>query len=531
MKFGNEALHPHGRAEHAPAIPDEPDHDPAPRSLLEAFHNEGMSPEVLRSDSETPSEEDYDKNIRPFSTGDGLRQRIKRSTVEEQPHMILGSDSGVHIIPEDDKKQQYSSEKSPKGAGECNSSASQKDNKFRNFIFTRQFSAFDRNNIMAANSPFHGFYTLFWMGVAIFVLKISAENWRAYGDLFGAKDIIRTMFSRDVIVLLLSDGIMCGLTGVTWLIQKLTARSFVSWNRLGWILQHNAQAWQTSFIACVVGWTMVREWPWTHTVYFVLHGIVMLMKQHSYAFYNGYLSTVYERRLILSTKLEELESLVEQVDSETFDYSTPRIQNTAIAEPAPDDKNFRMDDIDRIFKIIASGDSVHVEEAHAFERVLRREIGALSEELKGTASDSSKAYPANLGFVDHYKWIPLPVVVYELEYPRSTSISWYYVAEKLVAMVGVLFVMVQISQYSIYVNANDRSHSDRDDQAERARQQFTFKVKGISMDSEQPDFPIYDGIPTKLVWYLIWEIILNILAEITFFADRRFYDAWWNSGK
>jgi sterol O-acyltransferase len=34
-----------------------------------------------------------------------------------------------------------------------------------------------------------------------------------------------------------------------------------------------------------------------------------------------------------------------------------------------------------------------------------------------------------------------------------------------------------------------------------------------------------------LVWYLIWETILNILAELTYFADRSFYDAWWNSGK
>ena len=31
-------------------------------------------------------------------------------------------------------------------------------------------------------------------------------------------------------------------------------------------------------------------------------------------------------------------------------------------------------------------------------------------------------------------------------------------------------------------------------------------------------------------WYLIWESVLNILAELTYFADRSFYDTWWNSG-
>lgn len=33
------------------------------------------------------------------------------------------------------------------------------------------------------------------------------------------------------------------------------------------------------------------------------------------------------------------------------------------------------------------------------------------------------------------------------------------------------------------------------------------------------------------MWYLIWETILNILAELTYFADRSFYGPWWNSGK
>lgn len=30
-------------------------------------------------------------------------------------------------------------------------------------------------------------------------------------------------------------------------------------------------------------------------------------------------------------------------------------------------------------------------------------------------------------------------------------------------------------------------------------------------------------------WYVIWEAILNLLAEVTYFADRGFYADWWNS--
>jgi len=32
-----------------------------------------------------------------------------------------------------------------------------------------------------------------------------------------------------------------------------------------------------------------------------------------------------------------------------------------------------------------------------------------------------------------------------------------------------------------------------------------------------------------LSWYVIWECCLNVLAELTHFADRGFYGDWWNS--
>ena len=41
------------------------------------------------------------------------------------------------------------------------------------------------------------------------------------------------------------------------------------------------------------------------------------------------------------------------------------------------------------------------------------------------------------------------------------------------------------------------------------------------------------AIPNLLVWlcmfYSLFHCWLNILAEVTFFGDRLFYKAWWNS--
>lgn len=218
------------------------------------------------------------------------------------------------------------------------------------------------------------------------------------------------------------------------------------------------QGWQTTFIAGVVGWTMVREWPWTHTVFFVLHGLVMVMKQHSYAFYNGYLSTVYIKRKFVLAKLKQLERLDPTNGPSPTEPAAASISTSHLKEkPSVEERRHSMlksseaqkTDIDRIARAVASRQPLDDEQLHVFGRIMRWEVDALTDELKGTAAESSKAYPANLGFIEHYKWIPLPTVVYELEYPRTETVSWAYVVEKLVAMVGVIFVMIQVSQHSI----------------------------------------------------------------------------------
>lgn len=258
-----------------------------------------------------------------------------------------------------------------------------------------------------------------------------------------------------VLVLLVSDGLMCALTGMTWLIQVLTYRGLMDWNRGGWIVQHT---WQTIFIGSVVGWTLIRDWPWTHTVFFVMHGLVMLMKQHSYAFYNGHLSVAHKHRRFVLSKLRQLESVeVTRGPAETGPSVSTISTSHLGAIPSAEERRLSISnadestkpDIERIAKAVASREPLSDEQVHVFERIMKWEVAALNDELKGTASDVSRAYPNNLSLLQHYKWIPLPTVVYEIEYPNSDSISWSYVSEKLVALVGVIFVMIQVSEYAI----------------------------------------------------------------------------------
>lgn len=76
------------------------------------------------------------------------------------------------------------------------------------------------------------------VGVALLLIRISADNWRLYGNVFGGNEIVRLMLSRDVVVLGLTDGVMCASTVVCLVLQKLIAQGYLNWDRAGWILQN-----------------------------------------------------------------------------------------------------------------------------------------------------------------------------------------------------------------------------------------------------------------------------------------------------
>ncbi|KAJ0167953.1 Sterol O-acyltransferase 2, partial [Colletotrichum tanaceti] len=448
-----------------------------PHSLRDALRTASGGRTTGAAPSESPSEEDYDDPklsarrrkvqapVRPGASP--LKAASKRdrklsldgSTLSEtssvdEPLRDGGGRLKTYVLSPDDRelrdviKRGLEREKDPKRP--------RRAGKFSDLVFTRQFSTFDRQNQQTANSPFYGFYTLFWLAVAFFVLKIGAANWKATGSPLGTNEIMKTMFRQDVVVLLASDGVMCALTGVSWLLQRLIISGHVDWDRSGWIIQN---IWQSIFIGGVVGLTLIRDWPWTHTVFFVLHGIVMLMKQHSYAFYNGYLSSAYKKRNSLLLKLKKLEHIAPIEFPSATSPSASAISLSHLANPpsATDMEERRQTvvthvrgseetDLDRISHAIESGDPLDADQIRVFERIIQWEIDGLTDELRGKATTVAQAYPHNLSLTNHYEYIALPTVVYELEYPRSESIDWYYVAEKTVAMFGIIFVMIMVSQ-------------------------------------------------------------------------------------
>ena len=251
-------------------------------------------------------------------------------------------------------------------------------------------------------------------------------------------------------------------------------------------------------------------------------------------------SQVYRRRRILEQKLEQLDSM-DPVLSHSADSSP--VQNHSASATAVDpaiastgnSRNRRPSlgskattnlaaeesEISSIASAIDSGEALDEHQMHAFGRVMRAEIRSLTEELNGKCTDGANAYPKSLTLANWADWLCLPTLVYELEYPRQEKINWWYVGEKTAATFGIIWCMLVISQAYIYPSVTEtlRMKEEGMSLAERCRE-FPFILSDML-------FPLL--LEQLLSWYVIWECCLNVIAEVTRFADRGFYGDWWNS--
>ncbi|KAI9676503.1 MAG: acyl-CoA/sterol acyltransferase [Caeruleum heppii] len=407
-----------------------------------------------------------------------------------------------------------------------------KPSRFSDLVFTRRFTAFDRHN-PSSSSPFHGFFTLFWLGTGLLIVKIAAQNWKTYGNIFGTNQILSLMFSKDIIVLGLTDGVMCAATAFGLLLQKAILKDWLNWNKHGWIIQH---IWQTFFIGAILMWARYRDWPWSHEIFVVLHCLCFLMKQHSYAFYNGYLSELYKRRQKLQKILKRLNNIEPTRSTPNSPTASPssavRLQPDATHEAthhrrrsanlmSSSDLSSERTQVSNVAAAIESGAPLDADQMDVFSRIIKREIVELTEELQGKSSAVKNSYPNNLTWTNWADYTVLPTLVYELEYPRQEHINWAYVAEKTGATFGCLGVMIVVSQAFIYPSVIKT---------------VRMREAGMSLPERLQEFPwilsdmLFPFMLELLMsWYVIWECILNVLAELTRFADRGFYGDWWNS--
>ncbi|KAN0063718.1 Sterol O-acyltransferase 2 (Sterol-ester synthase 2) [Thecaphora frezii] len=147
-----------------------------------------------------------------------------------------------------------------------------------------------------------------------------------------------------------------------------------------------------------------------------------------------------------------------------------------------------------------------------------REIEVLREDLlsanlsdvsePGIIKQETVVWPENVTYANFWDYLLVPTLVYELSYPRTATIRPLYVLEKILATFGTFLVIYVITEHWIMPN------------------------------SPSPDTPLLRtflqlAVPMMvnylLIFYLIFEGVLGGFAEITRFADREFYQDWWNA--
>eukprot|EP01053_Blabericola_migrator_P001673 Blabericola_migrator_1__1672@NODE_144_length_13005_cov_119_784279_g125_i0_p4_GENE_NODE_144_length_13005_cov_119_784279_g125_i0NODE_144_length_13005_cov_119_784279_g125_i0_p4_ORF_typecomplete_len510_score77_71MBOAT/PF03062_19/4_1e35MBOAT_2/PF13813_6/6_3e03MBOAT_2/PF13813_6/0_00086_NODE_144_length_13005_cov_119_784279_g125_i070968625 len=137
-------------------------------------------------------------------------------------------------------------------------------------------------------------------------------------------------------------------------------------------------------------------------------------------------------------------------------------------------------------------------------------------DLFENATDADKEDPAcdigRISLQSFAKFLICPVLVYTHEYPKDPhGFRVGYFITKAVCLVGTLALIYTVaSQMVIPVFAS----SDRVNPGWVMRDWARLVVPLILMDF--------------LFFYMMFECILNMLAEITQWGDRHFYDDWWN---
>jgi uncharacterized membrane protein YeaQ/YmgE (transglycosylase-associated protein family) len=137
-----------------------------------------------------------------------------------------------------------------------------------------------------------------------------------------------------------------------------------------------------------------------------------------------------------------------------------------------------------------------------------------SRALLAPPSHDPVIFPSNVNATDFCYFLHLaPVLVYETSYPRTNSIRWWYVAKELAGFVACMMMNATVmSAFLMPIIAG-------------ATPSMTIGSYVLMISDLL--------VPSLVVWnlgfYAFFHCFLNACAEMARFADRNFYQDWWNS--
>ncbi|KAF8498606.1 MBOAT, membrane-bound O-acyltransferase family-domain-containing protein [Russula emetica] len=408
-------------------------------------------------------------------------------------------------------------------------------------VFVPRLSHFDIENERSNKNEFRGFFTLFWISIFIFTVRTYVRSIETQGAPLNLR--FATMFSRDARTLALSDAVLVMSTGICVPFAKAVNRGWIKYYWTGVILQHLLQA---SILFAAIKWTFNRQWPWVQSGFLTIHTFTMLMKMHSYMATNGYLRYVSQQSAEIQGQLRDAtlrvggwekaiadakrrrEDLERETDTDSTgtvpspspsgnlwlpngDLSTPYLEVPSAS--ALRNRLMHVTETETTSETVLDdgkpkGATSHILIHHPDSRIsaLATEFSELESELVSSGPERVR-WPENITFKNFAVYQLIPTLVYELEYPRTKRIRPLYVFEKTVATFGTFALLYSTTETFILPYTNpDRSFAR------------------TLLDLALPFMLAY-----LLLFYIIFECICNGFAELSYFADRGFYEDWWNS--
>lgn len=343
------------------------------------------------------------------------------------------------------------------------------------------------------NSQFYGFYILFWLGTGFLFLRDIIHNFFDKGSTIFLGPVY-LIFSTGLLRIALTDVSMYLTIYFAYFVQYLCREGWIQWSGVGMTLQSVYEISFVSFWLVFISQAVMKD-QWIGRVFLVLHMFVLLMKMHSYAFYNGYLWKILCELEFSESYLKRMHDNVANLPDGYTEEETRKMLVNSIAFCK--------------FELLHQSSLLHD----------AKDTKVIDQDTQ-TLCDTLVKFPANINFKNFFEYTMFPTVVYELTYPRTERIRYLYLFEKLAAIVGVIFLMLVVAENSIYplvMKCNDARTGNLP-----AKDRAVFFL-----------LMLLDMIPAFMVeylfvFYLIWDTILNAVAELSKFADRDFYGPWWS---
>ncbi|KAG7289420.1 hypothetical protein NEMBOFW57_005791 [Staphylotrichum longicolle] len=371
---------------------------------------------------------------------------------------------------------------------------------FPTIEFASRVSHFDPNSDYR---DFHGFFNLFWIGLAIMAITTMLRNIKDTG--YPLRVEIWSLFTVKLWHLAIADFMMVATTAVSLPLHRIfraaSAGGALTWAKGGMAIM---SLYQVLWLAFWIAVPFLLDWTWTSQVFLLLHTMVLLMKMHSYVFYNGHLSETEKR-------LRALDNPSTASRAPAYLYPTPDNPMGTLASPKRPEARGKGEGEDG-----SVGDS---DEVAQLREDLAREL---------TSPIGNITYPANLTWANYVDYICCPTLCYEIEYPRNDKIDWQNLISKIVAIFGCIFLLTIISEEFILPALRDASQ--RLNPALRTADSPLTVLELLLVLAETISWLLFPFMLTfLLVFLVIFEYVLGACAEITRFADRHFYSDWWNS--